>query len=673
MKRKNRKFYYGALAAILAAGMLMAGCGNAANAGAAGSSGAANGGTTVSSTVSVSNATKNSNNAQAVSGSTILDTSDLFSNRDVEVGYDESECVKITLTGNTAQVNSSTEESAVKVDGNVVTITDEGTYLISGTLNGQIIVEAEKSDKVQLLLDNASISCASSAALYVSQADKVFVTTTTGSENLLETTGEYVAIDDHNIDGAVFARDDITFNGEGLLVMKSAVGNGIVCKDDLKITSGTYEITAGNHGLQGKDSIRIANGTITITAAQDGIHSGNDEDDTVGYTYIEGGNITITADDDGIHSDTQLVIAGGTINVTKSYEGLEGHEIEILGGEINVVSSDDGLNAAGGNDGSGTQNPNMGGRFGGDNFGGGAGGGFGGGAFDMDEDAQIIISGGVLNVNAQGDGIDSNGNLYVYGGEIIVNGPVNDGNGALDFGGSGYVYGGSVIAIGSSGMAENFASDSTQCAIMVTSQSTQKAGTAVTLKNASGEVLLSTVSEKTFNNVVFSCEGVQVGETYTVEIGSETTEITMTETIYGSGNGFGGGRGGMGGFGGRQGMDGQNGFGGPNGTEGQNGFGGPNGMEGQNGFGGPNGTEGQNGFGGRQGMEGQNDFGDRQGMDGQNGFGDRQGMDGQNGFGGPNGMEGQNGFGGPNGTEGQNGFDGRRGGKGGFVDQNGGM
>ena len=595
MKCKNRRFYYGALAAILAAGMLMAGCGNTANTGS-GASGA-----TASSTVSVSNTAKNSSNAQAVGSSTILDTSDLFSNRDVEVGYDESECVKISLNGNTAQSDS----QSVKVDGNVVTITDEGTYLISGTLNGQIIVEAEKSDKVQLVLDNANISCASSAALYVSQADKVFVTTAAGSENLLETTGAYVAIDDHNIDGAVFARDDITFNGEGTLVVKSTEGNGIVCKDDLKITSGTYEITSGNHGLQGKDSIRIANGTITITAAQDGIHSGNDEDDTVGYTYIEGGTITIAADDDGIHSDTQLVIAGGSINITKSYEGLEGQEIEILGGEINVVSSDDGLNAASGNSNSGSndfQMPTRDGNFGGgrqnmdgqEGFTGGRGGFGGGGAFDVDEDAQIIISGGVLHVNAQGDGIDSNGNLYVYGGEITVNGPVNDGNGALDFGGSGYIYGGSVIAIGSSGMAENFASDSTQCSIMVTTQSTQKAGTTVTLKDASGQVLLSAVSEKTFNNVVFSCGEIRVGETYTVEIGSETTEVTMTETIYGSGSGFGGGRGGMGGFeGGRPGMDGQNGFEVPNG---QNGFGRP---DDQNGFGGPNGMDGQNGMGGQ--------------------------------------------------------------------------
>lgn len=597
MKRKNRRFYYGALAAILAAGMLMTGCGNTANTGSGAN------GTTASSTVSVSNTAKNSSNAQAVGSSTILDTSDLFSNRDVEVGYDEAECVKISLNGNTAQSDS----QSVKVDGNVVTITDEGTYLISGTLNGQIIVEAEKSDKVQLVLDNANISCASSAALYVSQADKVFVTTAAGSENLLETTGAYAAIDDHNIDGAVFARDDITFNGEGTLVVKSTEGNGIVCKDDLKITSGTYEITAGNHGLQGKDSIRIANGTITITAAQDGIHSGNDEDDTVGYTYVEGGTITIAAEDDGIHSDTQLVIAGGSINITRSCEGLEGQEIEILGGEINVESSDDGLNAAGGNSNSSSndfQMPTRDGSFGGgrqnmdgqEGSPGGRGNFGGGGAFDVDEDAQIIISGGVLHVNAQGDGIDSNGNLYVYGGEITVNGPVNDGNGALDFGGSGYIYGGSVIAIGSSGMAENFASDSTQCSIMVTAQSTQKAGTTVTLKDASGQVLLSAVSEKTFNNVVFSCGEIQVGETYTVEIGSETTEVTMTETIYGSGSGFGGGRGGMGGFGGgRPGMDGQNGFEAP---DGQNSFEVP---DGQNGFGGPG---GQNGFGRQKGGRG---------------------------------------------------------------------
>lgn len=454
---------------------------------------------------------------------TILDVSDMFSNRDREIGYDESECVRVILQGNTAQADS----QDVKIAGNVVTVTAAGSYLISGSLKGQLVVQAGKEDKIQLILDGVSISCESSAALYVEQADKVFVTTAAGSENSLETTGEYVAIDDHNIDGAIHARDDITFNGEGSLKVSSAVGHGIVCKNDLVISGGDYEISAGKHGLEGKDSVRIANGNLMINAGTDGIHSGNDEDETVGFTYIAGGNITLAAGDDGIHSDTQLVIAGGSIHVTRSYEGLEGASIEIVGGEISVRAEDDGVNAAGGNDGSGGEKRD----------------GFGGNPFAANANNAIIISGGKITVDAGGDGIDSNGNFYVNAGEVLVYGSTNGGNGALDYDGEAVISGGVVIALGASQMAENFSAASGQCSMLVNVSGMKAAGTAVELRDVSGAVLLSCVAEKSYNSVVLSCGDIQVGQTYTVIMGDETMEVEMTETIYGNGMGFGHGGG----------------------------------------------------------------------------------------------------------------------------------
>lgn len=456
-------------------------------------------------------------------GVTILDVSDMFSNRDREIGYDESECVRVILQGNTAQADS----QDVKIAGNVVTVTAAGSYLISGSLKGQLVVQAGKEDKIQLILDGVSISCESSAALYVEQADKVFVTTAAGSENSLETTGEYVAIDDHNIDGAIHARDDITFNGEGSLKVSSAVGHGIVCKNDLVISGGDYEISAGKHGLEGKDSVRIANGNLVINAGTDGIHSGNDEDETVGFTYIAGGNITLAAGDDGIHSDTQLVIAGGSIHVAQSYEGLEGASIEIVDGEISVRAVDDGVNAAGGNDGSGGEKRD----------------GFGGDPFAANANNAIIISGGKITVDADGDGIDSNGNFYVNAGEVLVYGPTNGGNGALDYDGEAVISGGVVIALGASQMAENFGAASGQCSMLVNLSGMKAAGTAVELRDASGAVLLSCVAEKSYNSAVLSCGDIQVGQTYTVIMGDETREVEMTETIYGNGMGFGHGGG----------------------------------------------------------------------------------------------------------------------------------
>lgn len=483
---------------MLAAAIMLAGC---SNTGAIGTN-------TINQNAGSSAAAEQATSEQVISAQvTLLDISDMFTNRDREIGYDESECVIITLQGDSAQADSKN----VRIDGSVVTITAEGTYMLTGELRGQIIVEADKKDKIQLVLNGANIFCRNSAALYVSQADKTFVTTVSGSENLFETTGEYVNNDEHNIDGAVFSREDITFNGEGMLKVVSASGNGLVCKDDLVITSGSYEITAGKHGLEGKDSVRIANGDIVINAEEDGIHSGNDEDDTVGYTYIAGGTITLTVGDDGIHSDTQLVVAGGTVRVTESYEGLEGLSIEIAGGEIDVKSRDDGLNAVGG---------------------------------------DILISGGKVTVDADGDGIDSNGNLYVSGGEIVIYGPADNANGALDYDGNAEITGGSVIALGARGMAQNFGPDSTQCSMLVSFQNNVKAGTTVELKDGIGKVLMSCVSAKSFNSAVFSLEDIRVGETYIVTAGEESLTIEMTETIYGRGMGGFGPGGGFGGFGG---------------------------------------------------------------------------------------------------------------------------
>ncbi len=525
-------------AAVLLAAVTLAGCGNAAG----------------------TNAENDAEELEEAVEVTLLDVSGLFSDRDREIGYDEAECVKIVLQGNTAQSDS----GDVRIDGAVVTVTAEGSYLLTGELQGQLVVQADKEDKVRLILDGASVSCESSAALYVSQADKVFVTTAADSENLLETTGEYVAIDDHNIDGAVYAREDITFNGEGRLKVVSAAGSGLVCKDDLVIGSGSYEITAGKHGLEGKDSVRIASGDIVINAEADGIHSGNDEDETVGYTYIAGGDITFTVGDDGIHSDTQLVVAGGRIRVTDSCEGLEGMCIEIAGGEIDVKAADDGLNAAGGNDGSGET------------------GGAGEDIFAGSGEHKILISGGKLTVDAGGDGIDSNGDFCVSGGEVIVYGPVDGGNGALDYSKNASVTGGSVIALGMSQMAQNFGSDSTQCSILVNLQSIKEAGAVVELKDAAGQVIMSCVSAKSFDSVVISCADIQTGETYVVAAGGEECEIEMTETICGNGMGF-GGHGGMGGPGGL-------GPGGPGETGGRDGFvpGGRDGFA-------PGGRDGQNG------------------------------------------------------------------------------
>lgn len=243
---------------------------------------------------------------------TIVSESDMFTSRDLDGSYDESSATKITLSGDSASADSDT----VQTDGSTVTITAEGTYILSGTLtDGMIKVEVADTEKVQLVLDGVAISNSTSAAIYVVEADKVFITTAADSENTLENSGEYVAIDDNNIDSVIFSKADLTLNGAGTLTVNAAAGHGIVSKDDLVLTSGTYSITSASHGLSGKDSVRIADGTYSITAGKDGIHAENTDDTSLGFVYIANGSFSVTATGDGISAGNYLQIKDGTYDV----------------------------------------------------------------------------------------------------------------------------------------------------------------------------------------------------------------------------------------------------------------------------------------------------------------------------------------------------------------------
>lgn len=268
---------------------------------------------------------------------------DMFTERDLDVGYDESSAVKINLaddseTDETKVDESETNEtenaaSGVYISGNIITITKEGTYVLSGALSeGQIVVDAD-SAKVQLVLDNADITCASSAAIYVKNADKAFITLAEGSENILMNTAEYEAIDDNNIDAVIFSKDDLTLNGKGTLTINSEYGHGIVSKDDLKLVGGTYNITAENHAISGKDSVRIADGTYNLTSGKDGIHSENADDDEKGFVYIASGDFTIESTGDGIDAsyvvqidegDFDITAGDGAENATKTHNDIPG-------------------------------------------------------------------------------------------------------------------------------------------------------------------------------------------------------------------------------------------------------------------------------------------------------------------------------------------------------------
>lgn len=517
-----------------------------------------------------------------------IDITDMFTKRDLAGTYEESETVKITLSGKTATC----ESSNVQIENGVVTINAAGVYVLSGTLtDGTIVVDAGDDDKVQLVLDGASITAADYAAVYAKNADKVFVTLAEGTENSLIVSGDYLQTDDNNVDAVIFAKCDLTLNGGGSLSVKDTTGHGIVSKDDLVVTGGTYTIDSQDHCLNGKDSVRIADGTFILTCDEDGIHAGND-DQQDGYIYIEDGDIDISVGDDAMHAEGLLIITGGDIDISKSYEGIEGYKILVTGGDIDVAASDDGFNAAGGSSGSSGDNKGGSSHGAGDNKGGFGGdhgvdvngntpparpdgngqsgdrpnlpenegqpesgdipdgsgmpGGsgvsdgsdksgdqaMGGVGMDADCDAYILITGGTININADGDGIDTNGYLGISGGSVYVLGPSNNGNGALDYGIYATIAGGEIVAVGGSGMAQGFGDESTQCSALVSFDEWIDAGETITLAGSGGKEVLSYKAGKKFNSVVISTSDMKQGETYTLTAGDQSSTFTLDDITY---------------------------------------------------------------------------------------------------------------------------------------------
>lgn len=495
---------------------------------------------------------------------------DMFTDRDYETDYDESSSVHIELNGSTAEADS----DSVQISGSTITITEEATYIISGTLDdGMIIVDAPDTAKLQLVFDGADINSETSAPLYIPEADKVFVTLAEGTENTLSNGGTYTAIDDSNIDSAIFSRQDLPLNGSGNAASESsdswgqwgggapgqpgdrggAGGDGMRGTDPGSAGEGESEETPDqstpDQGASGSgESVEALAFTESLTASDSDASADTEDDSSTsmkgiksdGDMMISGGSFTIDSADDSVHTNSSvtvsggtfeiasgdaafygedtLTISGGTINITESYEGLEALFVNIQDGDITIVSTDDGLNAAGGTDSSGT----TGGRDG--MFGGGGGmGGEPGGGMSSSSGGSIEISGGTLDINASGDGIDANGSLAISGGYTVVAGPTQGDTATLDYDTTAEITGGTFIGTGASGMAQTF-SDSEQGVIAV-SVGEQSAGTGITLTDKSGNEILSYTPELSFAVVILSSTDITTGETYTITVGEASGEF----------------------------------------------------------------------------------------------------------------------------------------------------
>ena len=248
------------------------------------------------------------------------DSAYTYSDYELDDSFDRQSAASITLSGSTAQSNG----SGVSINNATVTISKEGCYLISGELeDGQIIVDAGDSDKVQLVLDNASIHCSTGSAILVRNADNVKVTLAADSENELSDGTEYQT-DDDNPDAALFSKDDLVINGSGSLTVQGNYKHGIAGNDDLVITGGRLTVNSLSHALRGKDSVAILDGTFVLTSQKDGIQASNTEDSTKGWVQIDGGNFTIQSSGDGIQAETNLSIYDGSFTITSGGGAVNG-------------------------------------------------------------------------------------------------------------------------------------------------------------------------------------------------------------------------------------------------------------------------------------------------------------------------------------------------------------
>lgn len=248
---------------------------------------------------------------------TPMDTDTLFSVRDTDFSWEDRDMTEIQLQNES------------------VTITEKGVYLLSGSIeNGQIIVDVPKDDKVQLVLADVSVHCDTHAALYVKQADKVFITLAPDTENSLSCGETFVQTDENNVDAALFSRDDITLNGEGCLSIRSPGGHGVVSKDELTVTGGSYIIHAAAHGFSAQDNICISGGAFHVAAGKDGFHAEHDEDSSLGFVFLSGGAFDVTAQQDGISASGAMEITGGTFTLLcgGGSENGETHQTGMMNG-----------------------------------------------------------------------------------------------------------------------------------------------------------------------------------------------------------------------------------------------------------------------------------------------------------------------------------------------------
>ena len=405
-----------------------------------------------------------------------------------DLTWDSSSEVTIDLSNPTAT-------DGVTVSDGVITITKAGNYRLSGTYSGQVKVEAADSDMVRLILDNATITNSTGAAINVVEADEVVIYTASGSTNTVSDGSSYSDTASGSPDAAIYSKSDLTLAGEGTLKVEGKYEEGIHTTDGLVSASGTLEVNAANTGIKGKDYVDILDGTVNVTSSDDGINAS--------YSTSSSSSTESTSS-----STTQ---SNQTAQNTQSGQSAQSNAAQ--GGQ-------------GGQPPAGGQAPS--GNMGQPPAGGGGGMGGGGGTFEV-VDATINIAGGTVTVNANGDGIDSNGTATLSGGTLVVNGPFTGGNTSLDTNGDLLLNGTTVVAGNSGDMFEAPASSSTSGYVKLTNLSNVSSGTTIQVADSSGKVVANyKVTNSNTALILVSSANITKGQSYTVYTTTDSVDASST-------------------------------------------------------------------------------------------------------------------------------------------------
>lgn len=473
---------------------------------------------------------------------------------------------------NTGEINLTdmtvSGEGVAISDGDII-ITAGGDFEVTGE-NTDAMIKVNAEDKVKLRLSGMALTNADGPAIYFENAEKGFITITEGTENYISDSAQYSVED---ADAALFSNDDLEIKGKGTLTVKGNYKHGIASDDDLSIENGTIVINSYEHGIKVNDTLNVIGGNIDITAETGkGMKAGLEliiDDGTLkivsqaeegleskGTLIINGGDINITAADDGINTGSESTTDTETTPEKPQMpeggmppQGDFGGRGQRPDGEMPTMP-EGGMPPQGDFEGRGHrpdgEMPEMpeGGKH---QMGGGFGGGFG---FVDEETAKahaVTINGGNVYINANGDGIDSNGNLTITGGTLIIDGPEGNGDGPLDSQGTMSITGGEIILVSSAGMVQLPQNNDGNNTLRVTFANRGAEGDVIAVTDSHGNDIISHTAAKTYESLVLISEKLETGKEYTVNVNGEAVHtVTITEgtTTAGQMNGFGGGFGG---------------------------------------------------------------------------------------------------------------------------------